>query len=311
MKRLLSVFTAAALMTAAAPVSASAEQRGDEILQGIVDGVTYYYTGIDSPDMTVTITGAEGASGELAIPDSIDGYMVSAIGDRAFFCNSDITSVSFPDTLASIGDNAFAGCTSLGTVTLPDKDMVLGSGCFVSCTGLKHLDLGNSLACIPDECFLGCNILASAELPDSLECIGEMAFFGCTDLKKLVISSNVTEVSENAFGRCYDLRSDYIVNVEDFALYVYDTGCEAANYAAINSIPVILLSDEVEGDADLNGILSAADATAVLREYANIAADLAPSFNDIQKRSGDMDKDGMLTAKDASLILAKYANSQL
>lgn len=305
MKKLITAILSAGMMLGTVPAGASALDPLHTVSYG---DVTYNFVVSDGGAELVSVSGA---AGDITIPSELEGYTVTGIGDKAFFCETAITSVSFPDSLESIGENAFAGCTSLGTVSLPDKDITLGKGCFVSCTGLKHLDLGSSLVSIPDECFLGCNTLASAELPDSLESIGEMAFFGCTDLKKLIISSSVASVSENAFGRCYELRSDYIVNVPDFALYVYDTDCEAANYAALNSIPVMLLTDEVDGDADLNGILSAVDATAVLREYANIAADLAPSFNDIQKRNGDMDKDGMLTAKDASLILAAYANSQM
>lgn len=310
MKRLLSGFAAAALMAAAAPLSASAEQPEDEILQGTVDGITYYYTGIDSPDMTVTITGAEGAYGELAIPESIDGYMVTAVGDKAFFCNTDITSVTFPDTVTSIGENSFTGCTSLESVNMPDAVEYLGAGCFLSCTSLKLLKLSDSLHEIPVECFLGCNTLAVCDMPKKLSCIGERAFFGCTDLKKVVFENSNVSIYSDALGKYYDLRNDTISKVEDFTFY--SSAKEGVlTYCTSNDFPLIELDSIKAGDADMNGTLSAADATAVLREYANASASLAPTFTALQKKNSDLDNDGMITAKDASLLLAAYANSQL
>src|SRR5664279_333523 len=51
----------------------------------------------------VTITGYTGLSGDVTIPDTINGLPVVGIGDYAFY-DQDLTSVTIPDSVASIGD---------------------------------------------------------------------------------------------------------------------------------------------------------------------------------------------------------------
>ena len=62
--------------------------------------VTMYGHRIDTADSTTVYTGA------LAIPDTVthDGvsYAVTAVGDSAFFCQTEITSLSLPQTLRTI-----------------------------------------------------------------------------------------------------------------------------------------------------------------------------------------------------------------
>ena len=69
-------------------------------------------------DGMVTITGCDRkASGALIIPASIEGKLVTSIGEVAFQDCKSLTSVTIPDSVTSIGNEAFYGCTSLTTVT--------------------------------------------------------------------------------------------------------------------------------------------------------------------------------------------------
>jgi hypothetical protein len=88
-------------------------------------------------------------------------------------------------------------------------------------------------------------------------------------------------------------------------------GSTAEEYASNFDYDFVELKGEIVGDADMSGTLSAADASAVLKEYADTTANYAPTFTALQRKNGDLDKDGMLTAKDASMILSIYANSQM
>ena len=98
-------------------------------------------------DGEVTITDCKtSATGELVIPDTIEGKLVTSIGDSAFAYCTSLASVTIPDSVTSIGDEAFAYSTSLTSVTIPDSVTSIGTRVFDSCTSLTSItvDAGNS-----------------------------------------------------------------------------------------------------------------------------------------------------------------------
>ena len=107
----------------------------------------------------ITITAYGGSAGTLAIPNAIQGFPVTSIGNGAFsYCYS-LTNVTMPDTVLSIEYAAFGGCTSLATITI-----------------------GNSVTSIGGFAFAGCNSLASLTIPGSVTSIGSWAFSYCPGL---------------------------------------------------------------------------------------------------------------------------------
>jgi hypothetical protein len=65
---------------------------------------------------TITITGYTGAGGAVAIPDTINGLLVTGIGSSAFACCTGLTGVTVPNSVTSIGNDAFCNCSSLTEV---------------------------------------------------------------------------------------------------------------------------------------------------------------------------------------------------
>lgn len=93
-------------------------------------GHTLYYSIIDASSHTVAVTypgsfsspwtDPWGASGHLIIPDSVYyggvAYSITAIGERAFYGCSDLSSVTIPSSVTYIGLYAFKNCYGLNEV---------------------------------------------------------------------------------------------------------------------------------------------------------------------------------------------------
>lgn len=73
------------------------------------------------PDGTAAIVKYTGSASELSIPDTLDGYAVTAIGNEAFRLRQHLLIVSIPDGVTSIGDRAFYGCSSFTLIVSCDS----------------------------------------------------------------------------------------------------------------------------------------------------------------------------------------------
>jgi hypothetical protein len=78
-----------------------------------------YTTNADG--VTLTITGYLGPPWDVVIPANINGLTVVNIGNGVFYRDTNITSLTIPDSVTNIGYNAFQICTSLTNLTIPDS----------------------------------------------------------------------------------------------------------------------------------------------------------------------------------------------
>jgi hypothetical protein len=107
---------------------------------------------VNSDGKTCTITGIGTCTDEdLKIPSVIDGYKVTAIGDKAFeYCiySPSLTNVIIPDSVCKIGQQAFRSCTRLVGVTVGNGTTTIGSRAFVGCSSLTSITVGSNVSCI-------------------------------------------------------------------------------------------------------------------------------------------------------------------
>lgn len=121
----------------------------------IADGITYR---IDENDAMVAA--AEATLTEANIPSSVEfegnQYPVIKINDSVFSGNTNLTSVTLPESLTTLGDRAFYTCKSLKTIKIP-----------------------SGVTAIPDCCFNHCLSLESVTIPEGVTTIGDGAFIFC------------------------------------------------------------------------------------------------------------------------------------
>lgn len=210
----------------------------------VADPAEYYTYEIQNGEATITGYNKDLLRRKVLIPQEIEGYPVTTIGDRAF---SDMPSgigkeFYIPDNVTTFGKEAFAGSAYLDAVRMPQKLTKMGEGVFAACLQMHFLEIPDSLTEIPDEAFVNCwgygagrgdysveqcigkNVTkigksafagcwnmgrawGDGRLPEKLESIGEGAFQYCYTIKKLQIPAGVTVIPDRTFQGCERLES--------------------------------------------------------------------------------------------------------
>jgi hypothetical protein len=211
------------------------ESVGESILSG-----TAWYDA--QPDGLITLGNvAYTYKGEMPADTALtlDDGITSIAGD-AFYCKSNLVSVSLPQQLQSIGDYAFSGCTGLTAVNFPQQLQSIGESAFSSCKSLTEVALPASLTTYGTNVFSGCTNLSaivpdpenpyfsqkdgvlydktfhtvievpygitSCEIADTVTTIPESVFSYHQKLERVVLPDSVTEIGELAFASCSQLQ---------------------------------------------------------------------------------------------------------
>ncbi|MBE6553779.1 MAG: hypothetical protein E7666_05490 [Ruminococcaceae bacterium] len=173
------------------------------------NGDTFHFESVDSE--TVAITKYEGPDTPHAveIPAVLNEKKVVAIADTAFYYSSQITALTFPDTLTTIGSFAFAGCSGLTELNIPATVSTIGEAAFYGCTALTKVTFAqtSSLKNIEQRTFDSCTALTAISIPAYIETIGTGAFLGCTKLASITIAEGCQIIGAQAFQNCTELAS--------------------------------------------------------------------------------------------------------
>ena len=179
---------------------------------------------------------------------------VRAIGDRAFWDCSGLTSVTIPDGVTSIGDYAFAYCVSLTSATIPEGVTSIGGSAFSGCSGLTSVTIPSSVTSIGWSAFENCTALTFMTIPESVTYISEEVFSNCIRLARVTIPKSVTEISSKAFYYCDSLTDVYYAGTAaDWAKISISEGNEDLLAAALHCKPTPLTAPSVTGGNDSQG----------------------------------------------------------
>ena len=148
-----------------------------------------------------------GVTGELVIPDTIEGKPVTSIRTAAFLECTSLTGITIPDSVTSILAEAFLECTSLARITIPDGVTSIERTVFYKCTSLTNITIPDGVTSIGRSAFAYCTSLTGITIPDSVNSIGDFAFYKCSSLTSVTIPDNVTSIGINAFRDCASLTS--------------------------------------------------------------------------------------------------------
>ncbi len=145
MKKAMCMLLAIIFMMGAIPALADE----DEAVRVVYENITYEIK--DGQAMAVSAD-REKLSGQVIMPQSVEGCPVTEIGYKAFADCKNLEEISLPESLEFIGGYAFSQCSMLKKISLPK--------------GLKK---------ILDHAFYDCSLAEEINLPENLEVIGEVA----------------------------------------------------------------------------------------------------------------------------------------
>lgn len=145
----------------------------------------YKYILLD--DGTVEIKDYIGKSSQVDIPKTIDGHLVTSIGNQAFGMCQSLTEISIPESVKTIGNEAFIGCSSIKNIIIPDSVITIGDEAFDSCDSIEYIIIPDSVTTIGDEAFDDCYNLTTVLISNSVRSIGINPFTDCHKLKTIKV----------------------------------------------------------------------------------------------------------------------------
>lgn len=130
---------------------------------------------------------------ETYVPSNLKNVVVTqSVGDYAFNCCTNLTSVTILPGVTSIGANAFHACSALSSVIIP-----------------------NTITNIGTQAFYGCISLVDVSIPDSVTSIGNLAFSNCLSLTNVMIPNSVTNIGAKAFQGCSQITYVYYMGTRE------------------------------------------------------------------------------------------------
>lgn len=156
---------------------------------------------------------------DIIINDTaLEGIPFTAISEKAFFNDKQLTSLSLPSSVERVDSSAFEGASNLKTITFSDGGKGLkkiNSLAFKDCSSLESIDLSNAeITEIPARAFENCTSLKSVKLPPTVTKIANNAFSGCSKLEEIegLEQCKISELSATAFDSCVRLKDINLSN---------------------------------------------------------------------------------------------------
>ncbi|MCR5508965.1 MAG: leucine-rich repeat domain-containing protein [Lachnospiraceae bacterium] len=205
------------------------------------------------------------------------------IGNRVFYKDSSLGSVTLPSGLKSIGDFAFAR-SGLESIDIPEGTEEIGYAAFYNCGSLNDVNIPSSVRSIELGAFDGTPWLSSTPgdgngciivgdgillkysgsspnvtVPEGVKVIGPGSFQGNDRLSSVILPEGLEKIGEDAFNGCSSLKSvsipQTVSTIEDRAF----KGCGIGNISIPASVRNIGL-----GAFDITGRSEASPYDAVI-----------------------------------------------
>lgn len=237
-KKSLAVILLVAMMLPLCMFSANAALLGDG------NGMYYQFNGDD----TASLAEYKGTNKNVAVPSHIYDTPIVEVYGKAFRKNTNIESVTIPDSVTTLGDLAFYGCTSLKSVELSNSISRIESATFYNCSALEKVVMPASITYIAANSFNGAGDVTIYCYKNSyaqefaisknikyvlMDCImGDINLDGSIDITDVtLLQKGLIGLSslDNTQTYCADVNGDGVVSITDATeIQKYLVGIESA-----------------------------------------------------------------------------------
>lgn len=256
------------------------------------------------------------------------------VAGQAFLSCSNLTSISFPNTIKTIGTSAFLYCPNLsGTIIIPKSVIKIGEDVFSHCnitgfivedgnpyydsrdncnaiiesssdkliSGCSNTIIPSSIKEIGSTAFRGCKDLSSIDIPQSVTKIGSSAFLECVGLTNVIIPNSVTSIDICAFSDCSNLTEITLgESIVELGEAVFQQCINLKNITCLATVPPIIYYNTFSYcyDATLYVPYTTVDTyktTIYWKNFSNIVG--------IKYKIGDADGDGIVGIGDVTALI--------
>ena len=139
---------------------------GSTIDVGVINPTVHSYGDYEfslRSDSTYQVAGYNGLETAIVIPNEYNDKPVTSISESLFEGNTQIVSVTIPDSIKLIGAKAFKGCTSLSSISLKSTSELssIGSYAFQNCNHLTAVYISSSVKSIGKGAFQGSGLTSA------------------------------------------------------------------------------------------------------------------------------------------------------
>ena len=233
------------------------------------NGIHWQYTILNDSiaPYTIEITGFDFVnnykSTKLSIPQQIKNndttYLVTRIGNNAFYKCHFLKSITIPYGVTNIGKSAFEDCLSLTLIKIPNSVTSIGAWAFSDCESLMSIRIPSSVTSIENAAFRGTgiyneksnweegvlyinncliaadeNIMGDYSIKANTRLIAKEAFYSCNCITSITIPNCVTNIATKIFEHCDSLVS--IIVATDNPIYDSRENCNAIIETATNTL---------------------------------------------------------------------------
>lgn len=180
-------------------------------------------------DETTCSVGGTSASGNVVIPRTHNGKLVTAVTNSGFMNNSTMTSCTLPNSMQVLNEQAFRAASAMTSCTLPNSITTISARCFVFAQNLSgEIIIPLKVKALGKSAFAGTNTspatnITKVTFPEGFEVfegtldaasneLSGVHFQFCHNLQEVVLPSNFSgEILQFAFYDCTSLK---IINLE-------------------------------------------------------------------------------------------------